>query len=327
MRRISPSEDLDENIALRKNTFRKKLPTILLVFSVVLSFIAYFYLKALENNLNQQTISPIGKEPTFTQKVTEVFIPKSQLVKAIEQRLKEEEGTYALVIKNLKTDETYTLNENQEFTAASLYKLWVMATAYDRINQGAMTQGDDVSLSREEIENIQGFYQEGITEGVSLNVADAIESMITVSDNDAAITLYEHMGHEEVEKFLQNNGFNSSSFVSPPKTTARDIADFYEKLYKGQVVNREYSQKMLDVLFRQRLNDRLPKYLPNWTRVAHKTGELDTFKHDAGIVESANGDYLIVILTDTPDPENAAEVTAQISKDVYTYFSQKSTNH
>ena len=148
--------------------------------------------------------------------------------------------------------------------------------------------------------------------------------MITVSDNDSAITLYEHMGHDQVENFLKDYGFNDSSFLSPPKTTPNDSATFFEKLYKGQIVNREFSQKMLDVLFRQRLNDRLPKYLPLGTHVAHKTGELDTFKHDAGIVQyQGNDDYLIVVMTDTPDPENAAEITAQISKDVFDYFKNK----
>lgn len=325
MRRLSPIEYSEEDVILTKYNSRKKISVLLLIFVLVLSIIAYFYLRALESNLTQKTISPIGKEPSFTQKVTQAIIPKSQLVKAIEKRLKDEQGTYALVIKNLKTNETFSLNENQQFTSASLYKLWVMATAYDKINQGVMSENDDVTLSREAIESIQGFYQDDVTEGVSLSVADAIEKMITVSDNDAAITLYEHMGHEEVEKFLQNNGFTASSFLSPPITTAHDIAQYYEKLYKGQIVNREYSQKMLDVLFRQRLNDRIPKYLPANTRVAHKTGELDTFKHDAGVVELEGSDYLIVVLTDTPNPENAAEVTANISKDVFDYFQAQSS--
>lgn len=298
----------------------KKTVIIVTLISLIATFIfSIFY----NGKLNEKIISPVGKEPTFSERVSEVFVPKSPLVKVIEKRLKDEAGTYGLVIKNLKTGETYVYNENTQFTAASLYKLWVMAVVYEQINQGNLKENDSVSLSRGQIEEIQGFWQEEVDQDAYYSVSDAIVQMIVVSDNDSAITLYTNIGEAKIADFLKRNNFISSSFESPPKTTPKDIADYLEKLYKGTIVNREYSNKMLELLFHQRLNDRIPKYLPHQIRVAHKTGELDTFKHDAGIVELKDNDYIIVVMTETPDPQNAVEVTAQISKDVYDYFIQK----
>lgn len=299
--------------------FKKTLLIIALISLAATAVFSIYY----QGKANEKIISPIGKKPTISQKVSEALVPKSPLVKVIEKRLQGEEGTYGLVIKNLKTQETYVFNEQTEFTAASLYKLWVMAVAFEQINQGNLHETDSVSLSRFQIEEIQGYWQEGITDDAYYSVADAIEQMIVVSDNDSAITLYTHIGEDKIEDFLKRFNFTGSGFGSPPKTTPKDIAAYFEKLYKGLIVNREYSDKMLELLFKQRLNDRIPQLLPGDVRVAHKTGELDTFKHDAGIVEIQDNAYIIVVMTDTPTPQNAVEVTAQISKDVYDYFSRK----
>lgn len=246
-----------------------------------------------------------------------------KLAKLVEEELAGKDGTYAVAVKNLKTGESFYINENYQFTAASLYKLWVMGQAYEEINEGNLKESDSVSLSRGEIEEIQGFWQEDVRSNTYYSVADAIENMITVSDNDSAITLYTHMGTDQISEFLNRYGFANSLFESPPRTTAKDIGDYFEKLYNGRIVNRDYSIKMLQILVNQKLNDRIPKYLPQDLKIAHKTGELDTFKHDAGIVELKDNDYIIVVMTETPDPQNAAEVTALISKDVFDYFSQK----
>ncbi len=295
----------------------KKTVFIIALISLASTAVFSIYYKG---KSNEKIISPVGYKPTIAEKVSEAFVPKSELVKLIELRLKDEKGVYGLVIKNLKTGETYVYNEQAEFTAASLYKLWVMAVAYEQINQGNLHETDSVSLSRGKIEELQGFWEEGVSEDAYYSVADAIEQMIVVSDNDSAITLYSNIGVDKIDQFLIASNFTGSGFGSPPKTTPKDIADYFEKLYKGLIVNRNYSDKMLDLLFKQRLNDRIPQLLPKDVRVAHKTGELDTFKHDAGIVELENNDYILVVLTDTPSPENAAGVTAQISKDVYDYF-------
>lgn len=78
-----------------------------------------------------------------------------------------------------------------------------------------------------------------------------------------------------------------------PTTTSFDIALFFEKLYKGELANEENTQKMLDLLKKQELNNKLSKYLPEEIDVAHKTGEIGWFSHDAGIVYTNYGDYSI----------------------------------
>ena len=97
---------------------------------------------------------------------------------------------------------------------------------------------------------------------------------------------------------------------------------FFEKLYRGELADKETSAKLLDLLNRQKLNNKLPRHLPSGTVIAHKTGELGRVSHDAGIVYTDKGEYIIVVLTESSAPLGAEERIADISKNVYTYFNR-----
>lgn len=258
------------------------------------------------------------------------FFPKSiSLGSSVEKALEGAKGEYAMVVKNLKTGQEYSLNENKEFDAASLYKLWVMAEAYDQIQNGKLKENEVLSGDIADINKKFGIASEEaeLTQGsVSFTVSSALKQMITISHNYAALLLSEKVKLSSAGDFLDSNGFLESSLGTDgnsPKTTARDTALFFEKLYKGEIASKENTDKMLNLLKSQQLNNKLPKYLPKGTVVAHKTGEFDFFSHDAGIVYSKKSDYIIVVLSKTDYPPGAEERIAKISQAVYDYFQNK----
>jgi len=242
---------------------------------------------------------------------------------------------YAVVVKNLKTGEEYKYNENKKYDSASLYKLWIMGVAFQKIKEGTFEEDQVISGQMRELDTTlstvtptptpEGFIEPEDSEEsdvVSMSLRDGIERMITYSDNYSALLIASKSGTFSVTNFLKNNGLSNSSFRSPPQTTAMDIAKYYEKLYKGEIIDEENSLKMLEILKKQTINDRIPKYLPKGTITAHKTGELFGSKHDSGIVFSDNGDYLVVVMSDTKDPRVAAEKTANFSKQIFDYFEE-----
>ena len=182
---------------------------------------------------------------------------------------------YSVVIKNFKTGEEFEFNEKKEYNSASLYKLWVFAVVMQKIKNGEIDPDEVMSGDKnkfdetlgiaapiptgdnptEEVENIEPVI-------ISMKVSDAVEKMITESDNYAALLLTQKVGYRNVDAFLEKYGFNNSNFGSPPKTTASDIASFYESLYSGEIIDKSNSKEMIEVLKRQTLNDRIPKYLP-----------------------------------------------------------------
>lgn len=243
-------------------------------------------------------------------------------------------GEYGVVVKNLKTGQNYSYNPEKEFQSASLYKLWVMGVAFQKIKNGQISESEILTGNIDAFDQIlnettptptatpSGEPTPTEEKKVSYSVSDAIEKMITVSDNYAALFVASRSGSFAVTNFLKEYEFENSNFRQPPKTTASDIALFFEKIYKGEIVDENYSAKMLDILKKQTLNDRIPKYLPDDIEVAHKTGELGEYKHDAGIVYSRKGDYIIVVLSKTKNSYNAVEKIAKFSKEIFDYFSK-----
>jgi beta-lactamase class A len=58
-----------------------------------------------------------------------------------------------------------------------------------------------------------------------------------------------------------------------------------ERLWRGEVVSKEASAAMMDILLDQRLNGKLPFFLhPQDIDIAHKTGEDDGISHDVGVI-------------------------------------------
>lgn len=252
---------------------------------------------------------------------------KNQTLKnVVEKSLEGARGTYGIVVKNLKTNENYLLNEHKEYEAGSLYKIWVMAESFDQIQKGQLKMEDVLSKDVSILNNKFSISSESadLTEGeITLSVRDALDQMITISHNYAALLLIEKIKLSKVAAFLKENGLGESTVGvtgEAPISTPSDIAKFFEKLYRKELANSENTQKMLALLKGQTLNDKLPKYLPEAVELAHKTGEIDYFSHDAGIVFSPKGDYIIVILSESDFPPGAQERIAQISKAVYEYF-------
>lgn len=249
-----------------------------------------------------------------------------ELGKTIDDALAGTRGTYAVVIKDLRTGATYTLTPDRVFPTASLYKLWVMGETYHQIAEGTLTEETKMSNTVEALNKAFGIASESaeLKEGeFAMTVKEALNKMITVSHNYAAYMLMMKIKTANTKTFIETHGFTGSKVGPDPESTPTDMALFLEKLYRGELGTPENTQKMLDLLALQQLNDRIPKYLPKGTKVMHKTGELGRVKHDVGIVKAPSGDYVIVLMSDSSDQLAAAERLANISKNVYEYMEKR----
>ena len=306
----------------RRNRKKKKKTVKLFLVVFFLLIVAGFGLGFIRNQ--HRVISPIVSSTEGTVEAA-ILSPsaKTELARIVTTSLEGSQGTYAVIIKNLKTNESFSFNENVQFKSASLYKLWIMEDTFFDIKNGTLKEDDVLSKSVEDLNNEFAIATDDaeLTDGtMTFPVSQALNQMITISHNYAALLLSDKIGLSHVQALIHQEGLTSSTVVAPPRTTAHDIALFYEKLYAGQLIDRNYSDQMLDLLKKQTLNDRIPAELPESTAVAHKTGELDGYKHDAGIVYGPKGDYIIVLMSNTQDPQIAVQKMADLSKAVYDYF-------
>jgi beta-lactamase class A len=206
-----------------------------------------------------------------------------------------------------------------------------MGTVFEQIQQGKLHEGDilsqDLSKLREKF-HVATESGEPADQKITMTVGEALEKMITVSDNYAAWLLTEKIGLSNVSLYLKKNGFTHSKLGAVdgyPVTTAFDIMLFFEKLSKRELADKASTDKMITLLKRQRLNTKLPKYLPDEVVIAHKTGELEPFTHDAGIVYTNKGSYFIAVLSESTSRYQAEERIADVSEAAYIHFMKETT--
>ena len=280
----------------------------------------------------EQKTTQLLRLPTPIAQTTPATPEQSDALAAVMQdALEGSGGTYAVVVKQLKTGEYYAQNEDETYDAASLYKLWVMAVIYEYLKAGRLQLDQVLSAEVTTLNETFKIASESaeLTEGsVTYTVDEALEQMITISDNYAALLLTDAISRTAVADFLTRYGFADSHVGNgqkPPVTSANDMARLMEKLYDGQLVDAQSSQQMIERLKRQRLNSKIPSQLPEDVFVAHKTGELDDMSHDASIVYAPSGDFVLVVLSRTDDRDGANSRIAEVSKGVFDYFEQSET--
>lgn len=314
---------------MHQNAPQKSSIKVLLVVFVLLLVLCVTVLQKSISRTSEKIVSALPKEIVSEVKYLFTQEREETLADVVSYAMKDAKGSYSIAIINLKTGESYYDKEHKKYNAASLYKLWVIAEAYRQIEKGKLQEEASVSAKIEDLNKEFGIASEGaeLKEGtVQFTIESALRQMITISHNYAALLISDRVGLRNVSAFLKTYGFLESSLGSAttgPTTTAFDIAKFFEKLYKGELVNTESTNKIIYSLKKQQLNNKLPKYLPKDVVIAHKTGELGYVTHDAGIVYTKNGPYIIVVMSETKNPKAAEDRIGEISKVVYEYFSKK----
>ncbi|MBI4352030.1 MAG: serine hydrolase [Elusimicrobia bacterium] len=255
------------------------------------------------------------------------------MVAALEKLSGKYKGRAGIYIKDLNTDRVWEHNPDQLFRAASLIKVPIMASVLEKIKRGELSLDTRLKLTRRDRAGGSGSLK-WAREGTMLTVMEIVFRMITESDNTATRMLIERTGMDYLQRAFGELGLINTriypegmNLTSGPVsrenyTTAREMAGLLERLYKGEVVDKEASEFMLDMLkHNNRSRSRLRKCLPPGWELGHKTGLLRRACHDMGVVYSPRGDYIIAVLTgDVPDYAGAKNFIARVAKQTYQYY-------
>ncbi|WP_419031608.1 serine hydrolase [Holdemanella porci] len=264
-----------------------------------------------------QGISEIGEDQNteVENKDNSQFIDMS-LAKDIEAYFQEngiDHEKVAYCITDLEHNIKYSMNEKDEFIAASIYKLPLAMLYYDKVNEGEYTLDSTFTYSgymHEDAGVISSDY--GI--GSQVPLSDLLNDLIIYSDNDAGHILYENLGgwkeyKEAMTKYTDT--ISENYYTMDNVTTANTMNDVVAYLYdhkedyKGLIKNMEEAEP--------------GEYLDRDTQLSmpQKYGMYDSALNSVGFVE-CNTSYSIVVLTSLGD--KGADVMANINRIAYEHF-------
>ncbi|MDD5136589.1 MAG: class A beta-lactamase-related serine hydrolase, partial [Candidatus Omnitrophica bacterium] len=242
-------------------------------------------------------------------------------------------GAVGLVIKDLDTGWQIDANKDIAIPSASIVKIPIMMAVFSAAKDGKINLNDTIELKNSDKTDGSGVLKNALA-GPGYKVEDLISLMITQSDNTAANMLIDRVGIDDLNSRFAKLGlkhtnlsrkmmdFRSRKSGVENYTTAGDMAYLLEGLYRGKFLGRDVSNRCLEFLAEQKINDRIPRRLPADTTVAHKTGLENGVCHDVGIVYTDKGNFLICVLVKhrSSTARVAKKLIAHLSLAAYSYY-------
>lgn len=252
--------------------------------------------------------------------VVGVAWPPAHGADALESRLmpliQAHQGRVAVAVKNLKTGESFQYHADEPMTTASLIKFPIMIEAYRQAAEKKVDLDAPVTLTKADKVPGSGILTAHFSDGATFPLRDAVHLMIVYSDNTATNLVLDRIGIGATAETMAKMGYPNTRAHSKVfrrdttidlerskrfgigSTTADDMVKLLEALQKGELVSPEASSAMRQHLEACDDKDKFPRFLPEGTRIAFKTGSVDASKTAAGIIDTPGGPVAVCVLTE-----------------------------
>lgn len=235
----------------------------------------------------------------------------------------------------------WSYNADHYFHAASTMKLAVLLGVLRQVERGEITLEAPVhvrnrftsivnqepfmlDLGRDADPDVYGHL------GKTLSVRELAYWMITKSSNLATNLLVDVVGIPTIQLALDEleidgvkvlRGVEDSAAFDAGlnnEVTAHGLLKMLRLMADGKAYSEQSSNEMLKIMLDQQYRSGIPAGLPKAARVAHKTGNISTVHHDAGIVYlEGRKPYVLVILTQFKPEKGRGTAVAEVSRDIY----------
>ena len=186
---------------------------------------------------------------------------------------------------------------SEQTTAASTYKLYVVAYGLDQIAEGKLSYDDQVN-------------------GTSFR--ECMSRAIIKSDNACPEAILAKFGRSTVNEFLYEKGYSRATTFThsgATQTSANDLIKILTSIERGDLVKGAERDFMLGLMRVQVYRQGVPAGTS--ATVADKVGFLYGYLNDAAIVYHPSGTYVLSVMTDRLSWGKIAEITRKIEGIMY----------
>jgi beta-lactamase class A len=244
-----------------------------------------------------------------------------------------------------QTGQSWSFHGGRWFHAASTIKIAILACTCTTLQERGLSAGHHLLVRNRFVSAADGSPYHVLASrdsdadvhaaiGRTMPIGELARYMITVSSNLATNVLLDFIGVEHARRILAEAGMSGIDLLRgveddrafdagiSNRVTADGLVGLLRAILDGRFGAGEHSEEMLDILAAQTFNSGIPAGLPPAiraaARIAHKTGEISTVTHDAGLVFlPGRPPYVLAILTNTLEPANRYDPIARISARVF----------
>ena len=232
-------------------------------------------------------------------------------------------GKVFLYAKNLDTGENYSFNGDERVRTASTIKIAVMIEAFARVAEGKAKWTDELVLTKAARYGGSGILPE-LSDGLRLTLQDCLRLMMLLSDNTATNMVLDYLssgtnvGADAVNERMNSLGFKATRIMRRVggggeskegklddnlkhfglgATSPHEMVQIMEKLERGEIISKEASKQMIDLMKREQARYSIGRTMPD-VPMASKYGALDALRSCVAILYTKKGRIAMAITVD-----------------------------
>lgn len=257
-----------------------------------------------------------------------------QLIQKIDDIIKQSGENVSIIVKQLdKEKNIYEYNSEQKLISASTIKVPIMLAILEEVKNKKVKLNHKILVSKNEILDDTEVFENGDR---YYTLEELINWMIIESDNTATNILIKEFGMLKINEYINKvlnlkstylerymldynaiqNGLNNY-------TSQRDMLNIFIKLFNKDILTSELCELAINILYNQRCQDQVMRYIYQPIKYAHKTGSLDYLNHDVGIMNiNENFFYIGISIYNSKNKFGNKKLIGNLGKEIYECMSK-----
>ncbi len=231
----------------------------------------------------------------------------------LQQELDTTKGTFGLYVFDIKSEKTYSHNADEEFYAASVFKLFLVTSIFRQVEAGKISLDDKYEIEEDDKTGGTGILQYEEDKEKKYTVLDLVTLALQKSDNTAQNILIRLIGKSYINEKVFTKDNNSS-----PKKIGVFMRNFYANTYTSKTSTQTITQLLSTTDFDNRINNGLHKDIT----FAHKIGTWPEGNawHDCGLASFKKQAVIVCLMSRETTEQNFLNVSKLVGEFINTLF-------
>jgi len=284
--------------------------------------------RAVTETLITSSISQIEIESNRLNNLEELNLSKYFRIRQSINKNFDFNENYGVYFYDLDNNVSVYFNKYKVLAPASIAKLPVAILTLKDAEEGKVNLKENVEIEWSDWANPSNKLT-AWNVGDKYKISDLIQYLIVDSDNTSWLKLENLQGGvDEVNKRTREELGLNPFFRQPHQSTAEEIGKVFKGIYNQEYLSERHNKILLNHLLNTSplTQDGILEKLPEDIKVAHKTGQIPDPEYDvwndAAIVYTEDADYVLVVINEFIQLEDARPKIQNLSKEIYKIVTQ-----
>ena len=233
--------------------------------------------------------------------------------------------------------EAHSFRGDEHYHAASTIKIGVLAAVFAAAEAGEFSLSDRLHVRNRFVSAADGSTyrvtssrdansEVHAARGKTLRIRELARHMIVTSSNLATNLLVDLVRVDHARECLSTAGVegvdlrrgveDEAAFEAGinNEVTSDGLVALLRAIHEGRIAGEDATEEMIEILAAQEFNSGIPAGLPELVRsegrIAHKTGEISTIAHDAGIIYAPDREPIVMAICTRWKPDEGGRMEA-----------------